>query len=264
MIINSVTDLNFTPKRIISLVPSQTELLAWLELADETVGITKFCVHPAGWLKTKKIIGGTKNIKIDKITALLPDLIIANKEENVKAEVEALALDFPVWVTDVNNLQDALEMITDIGCLTNRKEKAAELTRNISAEFLKIHPMPKPIKTAYLIWNDPLMTIGGDNFINAMLRHCGFENMFAHQTRYPVISVNDLAENNCELLLLSSEPFPFKQKHLDELQKHLPETKMLLVDGEYFSWYGNRLLDAPTYFNEILAGLSNNRSTGKI
>ncbi|MEO6230981.1 MAG: helical backbone metal receptor [Ferruginibacter sp.] len=255
MIIKSITQINYTPKRIVSLVPSQTELLAWLQLADETIGITKFCVHPAHWLQSKNIIGGTKNINTKKIAALQPDLIIANKEENVKEQVEALSNDFPVWVTDVNNLQDALEMITNIGYLTNKKEKASELTKNIAAEFLKIYPLTKPVKTAYLIWNDPLMTIGGDNFINDMLRHCGFENIFANQNRYPVISVDELADSNCELLLLSSEPFPFNEKHKAALQQQLPGMQILLIDGEFFSWYGNRLLDAPKYFNEILSGL---------
>lgn len=253
MIIKSVTPLNFTPKRIVSLVPSQTELLAWFGLVDETIGITKFCVHPADWLKTKHIIGGPKNIKIDKIIALQPDLIIANKEENVKEQVEALSQHFPVWLTDVNNLQEALLMITDVGNLTNKKDKAAELNKNISKGFFKINRLPKPVKTAYLIWNDPLMTIGGDNFINDMLQCCGFENIFAHQNRYPAIAINDLVHNNCELLLLSSEPFPFKQRHKEALQQQLPGIQILLVDGEYFSWYGSRLMDAPSYFNEILS-----------
>jgi ABC-type Fe3+-hydroxamate transport system substrate-binding protein len=95
------------------------------------------------------------------------------------------------------------------------------------------------------------MTVGGDSFINDMLSHAGFENIFAHQTRYPETSIEQLRIANCQLLLLSSEPFPFRQKHIDELQKELPATKMILVDGEMFSWYGSRLSKAPAYFRQL-------------
>ena len=120
MILQSTSGINYIPKRIISLVPSQTELLHYLGLEQETVGITKFCVHPKEWFNTKTRVGGTKAIKKDIIQQLQPDLIIANKEENVKEQVEDLAKDHPVWVTDVNDLESALQMINDIGELTGK------------------------------------------------------------------------------------------------------------------------------------------------
>ena len=258
MILQETTHLNYNPKRIISVVPSQTELLSDMGLQAETVGITKFCVHPNRWFKTKTRVGGTKTINLKTIEELQPDLIIANKEENVKEQIEQLALKYPVWLTDVNNLEEALQMIGDIGVLTGKQEQAFSMIDQIKKAFAALPKMEKPVKTAYLIWQKPYMTIGGDTFINDMLTHCGFENVFADKDRYPEISINNLLIANCQLLLLSSEPYPFKQKHLDELKTHLPQTKILLVDGEFFSWYGSRLLKAPEYFNKLINSVTGN------
>lgn len=241
------------PSRIISLVPSQTELLYYLGLDKEVIGITKFCVHPDEWFKTKTRIGGTKNCSIQKIKALHPHLIIANKEENVQEQIEELANDFPVWISDVNTLTDALSMIKSIGEITGGSEKAQTLIEKIDTNFSNTQLQitnDKPL-TCYLIWKDPYMTIGGDTFIHDMLGKAGFENIFQHTKRYPEISIEQLQTANCSLLLLSSEPYPFQQKHLDELQAQLPATKIILVDGEIFSWYGSRLFKAPDYFKTL-------------
>jgi ABC-type Fe3+-hydroxamate transport system substrate-binding protein len=252
MMLQLPTDLPYLPKRIISLVPSQTELLFGLGLEAETVGITKFCVHPQNWFKTKQKIGGTKSVKPAIIKALKPDLIIANKEENLKKQVEHLAADYPVWLTDVNNLEDAVQMIADIGTLTGKSEVAISLIEGINKSFETLLKPGQPVKTAYLIWQNPYMTVGGDTFINDMMRHCGFENIFANKSRYPEVTIDELQTANCQLLLLSSEPYPFKQKHIDELSDQLPGTKIILADGEFFSWYGSRLLKAPAYFSELV------------
>jgi ABC-type Fe3+-hydroxamate transport system substrate-binding protein len=258
MILDKPTALQAVPKRIVSLVPSQTELLHQLGLEAETVGITKFCVHPSGWLATKKRVGGTKTVNKAIIDQLLPDLIIANKEENVKEQVEELALHYPVWLTDVNNFEEALQMIADVGIITGKQPEAKTLAAAIDKNFYELEKLetqnPKP-KTAYLIWRNPYMAAGGDTFINDMLNKCGFENIFAEKNRYPQINIAELQTANCKLLLLSSEPYPFKQKHIDELQNQLPGTKIVLVDGEMFSWYGSRLLQAPGYFNELIHNL---------
>ncbi len=253
MILQQTTDLPYPPKRIVSLVPSQTELLFTLGLYAETVGITKFCVHPSSWFKTKERVGGTKTINLAKIKSLNPDLIIANKEENVKEQIEKLAADYPVWLTDVNSLTDALQMIKDVGKLTGKSDTANALTGSISKAFNEIYKIEKPVKTAYLIWRKPYMTVGGDTFINDMLLQCGFENIFSDKKRYPEINIDDLPIAHCQLLLLSSEPYPFKQKHIDELSSRLPGTKILLADGEFFSWYGSRLLQSPLYFKRLIA-----------
>lgn len=238
------------PQRIISVVPSQTELLHYLDVS--VTGITKFCVHPQQWHRSLPHVGGTKNLNLDKIKSLNPDLIIANKEENTQAQIETLALHYPVWVSDVNNLSDALWMIENIGAITNTTKKAKKLQEDITKGFTTLQQQANtPIPACYLIWKEPYMTIGGDTFINHMLQQAGFINMFAHSTRYPQITLEQLQQMQVPLLLLSSEPYPFAQKHIDALQPLLPNTKIIIVDGEMFSWYGSRLLQAPIYFAQI-------------
>ena len=241
------------PSRIISLVPSQTELLYDLGLEEEVVGITKFCVHPTTWFRNKTRIGGTKNINPEKITALQPDLVIANKEENVKEQVEELAKNLPVWVSDVNTLNDAIRMITAVGEITGKKEKAETIAAQIEKEFIELtHPSADGhLRTCYLIWKDPYMTVGGDTLIHQILAKAGFSNIFKNNKRYPEVDIKELQSLDCELLLLSSEPYPFNQKHITELQAQLPSTKIILVDGEMFSWYGSRLLKAPRYLTNL-------------
>lgn len=254
MILRHTTAPGYIPSRIVSLVPSQTELLHYLGLHEETIGITKFCIHPKDWCQTKTKVGGTKTIKMDLVHKLQPDLIIANKEENVKEQVEELARHYPVWVTDVNNLEEALQMITDIGQLTGKQTAAVSLIHSIKEKFnglTQLQTLNQKLRTAYLIWQNPCMTVGGDTFIHDMLTRCGFNNVFHDQTRYPETTIIELQSANLNLLLLSSEPYPFKQQHLNEFSAQLPGCKVLLVDGEYFSWYGSRLLQAPEYFMNL-------------
>jgi ABC-type Fe3+-hydroxamate transport system substrate-binding protein len=255
MFLTSAKELSYIPKKIVSLVPSQTELLFDLGLHDEVVGITKFCIHPKTWATTKSKVGGTKKLDITFIKALQPDLIIANKEENVKEQVEALAKLFPVWVTNVNTLQDALTMITDIGQLTSSIPKAKQIANQIKNNFETLSASTKNIKTAYLIWQKPYMTVGGNTFISNMLTTCGFVNIFANENRYPQITIEQLKALNCKLLLLSSEPYPFKEKHIAYFEEQLPNTKIKIVDGEMFSWYGSRLVHATKYFKELIQSI---------
>ena len=236
--------------RIVSLVPSQTELLYDLGLEEEVIGITKFCVHPTKWYRNKTRIGGTKNVKIPAIHHLKPDLIIANKEENVKEQVEELAKNYDVFVTDVNNLTDAINMINDIGLLVGKTKEAFQIANKIEIKFQKLQNLTsvkRKIKAAYLIWKDPFMAVGEHTFINDMMQSCALENTFSHRDRYPKITPEEL-QTGCELILLSSEPYPFKEKHLKEMESQIPGVKIILVDGEMFSWYGSRLLKAADYF----------------
>ncbi len=246
-------ELPATPRRIVSLVPSQTELLFDLGLDAEVAGITKFCIHPDWAFRTKARIGGTKNVHLDRVRALQPDLVIANKEENERGQVEALAEEFPVWVSDINTLEDALQMIGMLGALTGKQEAADGIVEEIRSGFGALTPAPLPLPTAYLIWKDPYMSIGRDTFIHDMLGRAGLENILADQQRYPEVTVDLLRERGCHLLLLSSEPYPFKERHIAELQAQLPDTHIRLVDGELFSWYGSRLRHAPAYFQSLVA-----------
>jgi len=253
--IGNTIQLAHPPAKIVSLVPSQTELLHYLGLDNEVVGITKFCVHPETWFRSKKRVGGTKTVDIEKVRALQPDIIIANKEENVQEQVAALQTIAPVWVSDVNNLPDALEMISSIGLITGTADKAARLVNDISAAFTRLNKqtIDPPVAVAYLIWKDPYMTVGGDTFISHMLQACGAINVFAHLGRYPEVTVDVIRQSGCKVLLLSSEPYPFKEKHIAELSAQLPGVTIQLVDGEMFSWYGSRLLQSPVYFEKLIS-----------
>ena len=240
---------NFPPKRIVSLVPSQTELLYDLGLENEVVGITKFCIHPNSWFKTKQRVGGTKTIKLDVIDALKPDLIIANKEENEQLQIEALCKKYPVYISNIFNLNDALNMINNVGEITGTFQKANAIIDKISSEFSQLNTLQQAKTCGYLIWKNPYMACGTNTFVNDMLQRVGLKNIF--EGRYPECTIEELKEKNPEVVLLSSEPYPFKNEHILELQQHLPNSKILLVDGELFSWYGSRLLYAPNYFSRL-------------
>lgn len=243
------------PKRIISLVPSQTELLYDLGLSEKVVGITKFCIHPEIWFNEKKRVGGTKKINFDVIENLRPDLIIANKEENTKEEVQQLMNHYPVWVSDIGNLEDALTMIDSIGKLTNSTKKSITISKKIEASFNDL-PQLLSSSAAYIIWNNPIMTVNNTRFIHDMLQRIGLVNVFADaENEYPKITKNQLKFANPSLILLSSEPFPFKQKHIDFYKEICPEAEVVLVNGEFFSWYGSRLQKSAAYFSNFFPKL---------
>lgn len=246
--------LSKPPERIISLVPSQTELLFYLGLNNEIAGITKFCSHPAQLANIKLKIGGTKQVNIPLIQSLKPDLIIANKEENDRVQLEELMVDYPTYISDPYNLHTALQMINDVGVLTGSEKRVEELVAGISTSFNTIKPIQPALKVAYFIWRKPYMVAGTGTFINDMLQRCGFINAFAQQ-RYPEITIEHLVAAQPDVVLLSSEPYPFKQKHVDELTQLLPGIPVKLVDGELFSWYGSRLLHSPGYFINLINSL---------
>lgn len=239
------------PQRIISVVPSQTELLYHLGLDAEVIGITKFCVHPEDWFRNKERIGGTKKLNIEKITSLKPDLIIANKEENEQEQIEELAKEFPVWISDINTLPDALLMMQVVGQMTGKTIAANALVENVVTGFTNLSKAAQPKRVAYFIWRDPWMSVGKDTFISNMITTMGWENVLADKARYPEITLEELKEYKPDAVLLSSEPFPFKEQHIEEVKAVLPDAEVLLVDGEMFSWYGSRLLKATDYFMKL-------------
>lgn len=246
--------INFPPKRIVSIVPSQTELLFDLGLDKEIIGLTKFCIHPIEKFAGRIKVGGTKKLNIDLIKDLKPDLIIGNKEENTQSDIEELAEYFPVWMSDIFTLEDAMKTINDIGNLVNRSPEADYLNHLISAGFndLKTLALQNGIdkKVAYLIWRKPYMLAGRNTFINDVLVSNGMMNV-TETERYPEITLEKLCVLNPQIILLSSEPYPFKEKHMQEIQEALPNAKIVLVDGEMFSWYGSRLVKAVQYFFEF-------------
>lgn len=256
----------FPAERIISLVPSQSELIWELGLQNQLVGITKFCIHPKEMFSKVERVGGTKKVNLDKVIQLQPDLIIGNKEENEKSDILNLKKYFPVWMSDIKNVWDAYQMIEEIGRIATRKVGAKKMVKQIKREELKFRTEKADknlIACAYFIWNNPYMVCGKNNFINTMLLGCGFKNVFAmkkysrghfqnHNTRYPEISEAQLKLANPKLILLSSEPFPFKEKHIQEIKLICPDAVVKIVDGEMFSWYGSRLKYSFQYFKRLL------------
>ncbi len=250
--LNRIVYLPKTPSRIVSLVPSQTELLVDLGLRDKLVGITKFCVHPKSLRKEIVVVGGTKKVNFEKIKDLQPDLIICNKEENTQEMVKELEKISTVWITDIYSIEDCLEMIKIFGEIFQREETAHQITSNIITEkesfidFMKGKPFKK---TVYIIWKNPYMAAGQLTFINELMKLNHFENIVeVKNPRYPNVDLGKLEE--LDLILLSSEPYPFKNKDALKLEKKL-KTKTKLVDGEFFSWYGSRLQKAFTYFKTL-------------
>jgi len=252
---NRTIELAHPPRRIISLVPSQTELLCDLGLADSVVGITKFCVHPKAHFKAKPRVGGTKSYHFDKIADLQPDLIIGNKEENDQAQVEQLMEQYPVWMSDIATLDDARQMIAQIGEITETQAQAQALNQQINTAFAALEPPSQVRKAAYLIWHEPMMVAGQGTFINEMMRWAGLTNVIDNKTRYPALSIEELQAAQPSVILLSSEPFPFKAKHIAYFKEICPAADVRLVDGEVFSWYGSRLLHAAPYFRNLRSEL---------
>jgi ABC-type Fe3+-hydroxamate transport system substrate-binding protein len=251
--LNNTLDLVSYPKRIVSIVPSQSELLWDFGLHTELVGITKFCIHPKQLYTTVSRVGGTKTLDIEKIRALKPDVIIGNKEENERAQIIELQNEFPVWMSDIYNLNDALHMMRLLGVMVNKQKQAEQLAHTIESSFTQIHTCHK--RVLYLIWK-PYMAAGKATFIGNMLQVMGLQNVLEDkQGRYPELSMEDIVALNPDVIFLSSEPFPFKDEHINEFKQLLPNTKVLLVDGELFSWYGSRLLKSAAYFNALTMSL---------
>lgn len=240
------------PMRIVSLVPSQTELICDLGMADRLYGVTKFCIHPEDVVKRKTVVGGTKTFHPEAIRVLNPDLIIANKEENDRELLLNLKKHYPVWISDVKNLDECRQMISELGSLLNREEDSSFINRKIEEGFSAVPTLSRRVRTAYLIWRKPYMTVNADTYIHDMMQRCGLENVFAHrEARYPEISPEELKAADPELILLSSEPYPFSEKHFAELEEWLPNASLALADGEMFSWYGSRMMFAPIYFRRL-------------
>lgn len=226
--------------KIVSLVPSLTEYIIDLGLKEHLAGRTRFCIHPEDQVEDIPIIGGTKNPRLESIIELSPDLIIANKEENNKEDVEVLKKYTEIRVTDINTIQDAVLEISSLGEKLGAPQKAQELIHTV-IRLLDQRPPSPPKKVAYFIWKDPWMTVGGDTYIHDVLHKYHLNNVFGLHKRYPKTSLEEVKQKNPDLILLSSEPYPFSEKHLKEIKERFPNADVQLINGEWFSWYGSRM-----------------------
>lgn len=245
----------FTPQKIISLCPSQTETIEYLA-PGRLAGVTRFCVHPESIAKVPRV-GGTKKVNVERIKALQPDIIIGEKEENTPEMVSELEKEFPVYITNVENIESAYQMLFSLGEILGTEKAAQTLTTEIKGLFDAIPLASPPFRCAYFIWRKPYMVAGRDTYINAILNRLGFENVFSDKTaRYPAIETNELQAAAPQCIFLSSEPYPFCVSHLTEIQKIAPLANVYLVDGEFFSWYGARMREAAPYLSALQGRLS--------
>ncbi|MDX2172934.1 MAG: helical backbone metal receptor [Bacteroidota bacterium] len=249
--LNNKLKLTSTPKRIISIVPSQSEFLWEIGIRKELIGITKFCIHPNKMFTSIERVGGTKKLNFKKIRALKPDLIIANKEENNQQEIELLQKEFNVWISDIYNFKDAFKMMEKLSIILNKEAETQKLITDIKASLRPIKNIFKQKTVAYFIWNKPYMLAASNTYINFILNYLGLTNATESMQRYPEVDNDALKKLNPNLCFLSSEPFPFKQKHVLELQQILPNSKILIVDGEVFSWYGPRMVHLADFVKQI-------------
>lgn len=254
--LNRPIQLKGPAKRIVSLVPSISEFLYDIGLEDEVVGITKFCIKPEHWFRNKKRVGGTKTVSIEKVKELQPDLIIANKEENTQEEIEALSNLFPTYISDIETLPEAYQCLSDIGELCSKSKEVKKLIESIKLGFIELNGILES-SCLYFIWQNPFLVAGQNTFIDSILSHLGLENLALTKVgRYPELNVEEIKNMNPNFILLSSEPFPFAENHLSQIQNIFPNTKVVLVDGEAFSWYGSRLKHSLPYFKNLKNSLT--------
>lgn len=249
--LNRKIELKHSPNRIVSLVPSQTELLVDLGLIDQIVGVTKFCIHPSSLRKTKSVVGGTKQISFEKIKALQPDIILCNKEENTKEMMDKLKSIAPIHISDIYTVEDCLELIKTYGQIFNKSNEASRLMNAIKTEKEAFHsqlPTSNKMKVAYFIWKNPFMVAASNTFIHSMLNEAHLINVFEDEERYPEIQLDHPKIKEADCIFLSSEPYPFKEKDIEEFKKQFPSKKVMIVDGEMFSWYGSRICKSYRYF----------------
>lgn len=244
----------FPPKRIISLCPGMTETLYTLNLENEIVGRTRYCIYPSDKVEGATIVGGIKEIDPETIGKLNPDLIIVEKEENTPEIVAALEKRYPVYSAEVQSVQDAYRMIEDIAALTDRELQGQQLVGDIKKEFAAFSGM-KGKRAAYIIWRNPYMAVGNTTYINSLLEEIGFINPFAElDGRYPSVGEEEFQRANLDYIFLASEPFPFKEKHKAEFLKMAPNAEIHILDGEMF-WYGAKMKKAAKYLNEVMSTL---------
>lgn len=243
-------------ERIISLVPSTTETLYDLGLEDQIVGVTRFCVHPKSARKNKILIGGTKQIELDRVKACQADLVLGNQEENSPEMYQQLQEQgIPCCFFFPKTVEEAIFDIEKLGRLFHKQREYLDWFEKL--ESARNRCEQKKFRFVYLIWRKPWMSLNGDCFISSMLSEIGGINVFAdHPDRYFSCSLEDIQERNPDLILLSSEPFPFQEKHKQELiESGFSEKQLQLIDGEMCSWHGTRMLKAFSYFEHWLEGI---------
>lgn len=241
---------SYPPKKIISFAPAITDTMFHLGLDREVVGRTRFCIYPKGKVEKAVNVGGTKDYKIERVKNLEPDLIIVEKEENTREMVEELEKYYPVYCFEVQNVNDALQMITDLGDITDRKDRALTLRQKIIEAFDTLPKLFSGKRAAYVIWQNPYMVVGKNTYINSVLETIGLTNPFTEKEgRYPEVTEEDFRNAQLDYIFLATEPYPFRDEHVKQFNEIKPEANTQLIDGEMF-WYGVKMLEAVPYLKK--------------
>jgi ABC-type Fe3+-hydroxamate transport system substrate-binding protein len=245
--------------RIVSLCPSLTELVFDLGHGEELVGRTKFCIHPADRVGAVEKVGGTKNPKLERIIELAPDLVLLNEEENRREDAEALrAAGVECHVSFPHTALETADMVRSIADAIDAKADGERIARDIETRHNRVVRSAadrEPVSYAYMIWREPWMTLNADTFVSALLGDAGGTNVFASAVdRYPTITPADLASASPDVILLSTEPFPFQAKHVDELARltGMDRDRFEIVDGELLSWHGSRTPAGIDYAEQVV------------
>ena len=255
--------------RLISLCPSLTELLFDLGVGEYVVGRTKFCVHPQGAVERVERLGGTKNPKIDRIVELKPNIVFMNEEENRREDADKLrARNIRVHASVPRTPEETAAMVRSIAGAVGRRESGERIAQQIETAAARVRAASvqaaRRVTYAYLIWRDPWMTISDDTFVAEILKLPGGVNVFGQMAaRYPAITVLELASACPDVVLLSTEPFPFAEPHIDELTAAtgLARERFLIVDGELLSWHGSRTPLGIAYAEDVLTRVSSDHGT---
>jgi ABC-type Fe3+-hydroxamate transport system substrate-binding protein len=257
-----VVEVPTPPQRIVSLVPSLTETLFFWGLGQRVVGVTHFCVEPRDGVRHKARVGGTKNIDLPKLFALNPDLVIASAEENDRQQVEAImAAGVPVFVTLPRSVEEAVEMLWTLGEVAGAREAARALVEECRAALKEVRARRRGRSVPLFcpIWREPWMTVGPGTYMHDLLEECGGQNIFGHrQGRYFAVSLEEVAARDPALVLLPSEPYRFRRRHIEELAqagvRAAVEGRAYLVDGRLLCWYGPRLPQALHEMSRLILG----------
>jgi len=250
--------------RIVSLCPSLTELVFDLGRGDELVGRTKFCIHPADRVGAVEKVGGTKNPKIDRIVDLAPDIVLLNEEENRREDAEALrSAGVLCHVSFPHTALETAAMVRSIAAAIDARDQGERIARDIETRHERVKRAAAgrtPVRFVYLIWREPWMTVNADTFVSALLTDAGGQNVFATRAeRYPVVTPEELGASETDVVLLSTEPFPFKPSHADELASRsgVARERMRIVDGELLSWHGSRTPAGIEYAERVIVAAAN-------
>ena len=251
--VGATLELNRTPQRIASLVPSLSEALWWLGLGDKLVGVTRYCVRPADGFPWAERIGGTKNPDVPRIVGLSPDVVVANAEENRLKDIEELrSAGVPVFVTFPKTVTESAITLRKLGRLVGERERGNEMADAIDRAIDEAHARraSPPLRSFCAIWRKPYMAVGHGTYAQDVLHICGFESVLpVTRGRYPKVTLDDIRRLDPDVVLLPDEPFPFGPEHREDFEGW--RARVVIFDGTLLSWYGPRTPEALSGLTEM-------------